>query len=235
MGGAVVARVPHDGAGSHQHDDGGPGQRTSGDHSNSRGSSRPQAPWDYGPRGLTKQGRVAFNSHTATLWAGHVLVTSVSVSKTDGQVVSNPSVIYTSSNALVASVDSTGKVHAHIAGQGTISAAVGSITDELAVTVLWPPVTRVFFADDSLGAFVGDTISPWLYVLNADGNWANNATLTFSSSASCIATALSTYQCCERIAGVGAGRAQISVLAARICDNLLFHVVVRLCTYYAGT
>ncbi len=171
--------------------------------------------------------RVAFNSHTATLWAGHVLVTSVSVSKTDGQVVANPSVTYTSSNPLVASVDSTGKVHAHIAGQGTISAAVGSITDELAVTVLWPPVTRVFFADDSLGAFVGDTISPWLYVLNADGNWANNATLTFSSSAPSIATAFSTYQCCVRIAAVGEGRAVITVTAERISDSLLVIVARR--------
>src|SRR5260370_29835062 len=69
MGGAVVARVPHDGAGSHQHDDGGPGQRTGGDHSTSRGSSRPQAPWDYGPRGLTKQGEDFWQSEE-----GHTIV-----------------------------------------------------------------------------------------------------------------------------------------------------------------
>ncbi len=89
------------------------------------------------------------------------------------------------------------------------------------------PVTRVFFADDSLGAFVGDTISPWLYVLNADGNWANNATLTFSSSAPSIATAFSTYQCCVRIAAVGEGRAVITVTAERISDSLLVIVARR--------
>jgi uncharacterized protein YjdB len=171
--------------------------------------------------------RVAFNTHTATLWAGHVLVTSVSVSKTDGQVVANPSVTYTSSNPLVASVDSTGKVHAHIAGEATISAAVGSITDELTVTVLWPPVAQVFFADDSLGTFVGDTISPWLYVLNVDGNWADNATLTFSSSAPSIAKAFSSFRCCVRIAAVGEGRAVITVTAERISDSLLVIVARR--------
>src|SRR6267143_1959176 len=71
--------------------------------------------------------RVVFDVHTAMLWAGHILATSVSVSKTDGQVVANPSVTYASSNPLVASVDSTGKVYAHVAGHATISAAVGSI------------------------------------------------------------------------------------------------------------
>lgn len=165
--------------------------------------------------------RVAFDHHTATLLAGDVLATSVSVFKTNGAVVANPPVTYASSNSLVASVDSTGKVYAHVAGQATISAAVGSITDELTVTVLWPPVTRVAFADDSLVAFVGDTVSPWLYVLNSQGNWATNATLTYSSSAPSIAAVDSSSRCCEvRIATVGEGRAVITVTAERISDSL---------------
>jgi uncharacterized protein YjdB len=172
--------------------------------------------------------RVAFDTDTALLLPGDVLATSVSVSKTDGQVVANPSVTYTSSNPLVASVDSTGKVYSHVAGQATISAAVGSITDELTVTVVWPPVTRVFFADDSIGAFVGDTVSPWLTVLNSQGLWATNATLTYSSSAPSIATADSSSRCCEaRIAAVGEGRAVITVTAERISDSLTVTVKPR--------
>jgi hypothetical protein len=166
--------------------------------------------------------RVAFDRHEALLWAGDVLATSVSVSKTDGAVVANPPVTYTTSNPLVASVDSTGRVSAHVAGQATISAAVGSIADELTVTVVWPPVAQVFFADDSLVAFVGDTVSPWLYVFNVKGLWATNATLTYASSAPSIAASVdSSARCCEvRIAAVAAGRAVITVTAERISDSL---------------
>jgi len=121
-------------------------------------------------------------------------------------------------------------------GQATISAAVGSITDELTVTVVWPPVTRVVFANDSLGAFIGDTISEWLFVLNSDGNWATNASLTYSSSAPRIATvdganpsgcpvATCTFE--PRIAAVGEGRAVITVTAERISDSLLVIVAHR--------
>jgi len=165
--------------------------------------------------------RVTFERHTAALWAPDVLATSVTVSRTDGAVVANPAVTYTSSDPLVASVDSTGTVYAHVAGQAAITAAVGSITDELTVTVLWPPVTQVFFADDSLVAFVGDTISPGLSVLNAKGLWATNATLLYSSSAPSTATAVSSSRCCEvRIAAVAQGRAVITVTAERISDFL---------------
>lgn len=79
---------------------------------------------------------MVFDRPTATLLAGDVLATSVSVFKTDGEVVANPSVTYTSSNPPVASVDSTGKVYTHMAGEAMISAAVGSISDTLDVTVL---------------------------------------------------------------------------------------------------
>ena len=169
---------------------------------------------------------VAFDRHAATLWAGDVLATSVSVSKTDGEVVANPQTTYTSSNPLVASVDSAGKVRAHVAGQATISAAVGSIADALDVTVLWPPVTLVAFRDDSLALFVGDTSTTWATVLDSKGNYATHAPLTYSSSAPGIATMVGgSVFCCEgRIAAVGEGRAIITVTAERISDS--FTVVV---------
>jgi len=175
--------------------------------------------------------RVAFDRHTATLWAGRVLATSVTVSKTNGEVVANPSVTYTSSNSLVASVDSTGKVRAHVAGQATISAAVGSITDTLSVTVLWPPVTVVVFQNDSLVMSVGDTVAPGVIVLNSDGNWPTYATLTYSSSAPSIATVVDSevrvlYKE-GRIAAVGEGRAIITVTAERISDVLAVIVTRR--------
>jgi uncharacterized protein YjdB len=173
--------------------------------------------------------RVAFDRHAATLWAGDVLATSVSVSKTDGEVVASPSLTYTSSNSLVASVDSTGKVHAHVAGQATITAAVGSVRDELDVTVLWPPVSTVVFRDDSLVLSVGDTFTTWVFVLNSKGNYATNAALSYSSSAPSVATVdgvqppgcpVATCSVEPRIAAVGEGRAIITVTAERISDFL---------------
>lgn len=177
--------------------------------------------------------RVSFDQHTATLLAGDILATSVSVFKTDGESVANPRVTYRSSDTLLASVDSTGKVHAHVAGQATISAAVGAITDELHVTVLWPPVREVSFRDDSLGASVGDTVSTWVFVLDSKGNYATHAILTYSSSAPRIATVdgtqplgcpVATCSWEPRIAAVSEGRAIIIVTAERISDSVLVTV-----------
>jgi uncharacterized protein YjdB len=162
--------------------------------------------------------RLAFDRHTATLLAGDVLATSVSVSKANGEVVAKPSVTYISSNSLIASVDSMGKVDAHVAGQATISATVGSIKDTLSVTVLWPPVTQVFFRDDSLVLSVGAGFTTWVTVLNSKGLWATNAPLTYSSSAASIVTVdgggRGSFE--PRIAAVGEGRAMITVTAERI-------------------
>jgi uncharacterized protein YjdB len=159
---------------------------------------------------------VTIDRHTATLWSGDVLATSVTVSKTNGEVVANPSVKYTSSDERVATVDSAGKVYAHVAGQTTISAAVGPIADALSVTVLWPPVAQVVFRDDSLALSVGDTFTTWVTVLNVKGNWATNATLTYTSSAPSVATVDGE----GRVTAVGEGRAVITATAEHISDVL---------------
>jgi uncharacterized protein YjdB len=180
--------------------------------------------------------RVAFDRHAATLLAGDVLATSVSVSRTDGVVVAKPMVVFASSNALVASVDSTGKVYAHVAGQATITAAVGSVRDELNLTVLWPPVTTVVFRDDSLVRSVGDAFTTLVWVINSKGNYATNAPLTYSSSAPSIATVdggnpsgcpVATCNFEPRIAAVGEGRATITVTAEHISDSLVVIVTRR--------
>lgn len=175
--------------------------------------------------------RVVFDRHDATLLAGDVLHTSVSVFKTNGEVVANPPVTYTTSNALVASVDSTGKVRAHSAGQATISAAVGLVTAELNVTVRWPPVTVVAFQNDSLVLSVGDTVAPGVIVLNSQGNWPTYATLTFSSSAPSVASvvdsAVRVLHEEGRVAAVGEGRSRITVTAERITDSLTVIVTRR--------
>ena len=173
--------------------------------------------------------RVTFDRHSATLWAGDILATSVSVSRTDGEVVASALVTYSSSNPVVASVDSVGTIRAHAAGQVTISAAVGSIKDTLDVTVLWPPVKVVVFSDDSLVMSVGDTAAPPVIVLDSRGNWATHATLTFSSSDSSIATAqtsivpgcpVATCSFEGRIAAVREGRTIVTVTAGGISDFL---------------
>jgi uncharacterized protein YjdB len=175
-------------------------------------------------------GRVAFDRDAVTLLAGDVLRTSVTVFKPSGEVVANPPVTYTSSNSQVASVDGDGRVYAHAAGQATISAAVGSITDELTVTVLWPPVTTLVFSRDSIVASIGDTVATQVFALNSKGNWATNATLTYTSSAPSVATVdgnilpgcpVTTCSWEPRIAAVGEGRATITVRAEGLRDTLL--------------
>ena len=174
--------------------------------------------------------RVAFDKDAVTLLASDVLPTSVTAFKPSGEVVANPPVTYKSSNSQVASVDAGGRVYAHVAGQATISAAVGSITDDLTVTVLWPPVTTLVFSRDSLVAVFGDTVATQVFALNSKGNWATNAMLTYTSSAPSVATVdgniipgcpVTTCSWEPRIAAVGEGRAIITVRAEGLRDTLL--------------
>lgn len=174
-----------------------------------------------------KVSSVAFDRQSALLWAGDNLATSVSVSRTDGTVVDNARVTYASSDERVATVDSAGRVYAHQAGQATISASVGSVADTLTVVVVWPPVTTLVFGHDSLVLAVGDTFQEPVIVLNARGNWATYAPLTFSSSDSSIATATEMgFGYFEgRIAAVREGRVTITVMAEHLTDAMT--VIVR--------
>jgi uncharacterized protein YjdB len=173
--------------------------------------------------------RVEFDRHAATLYAGDVLPTSVSVSKTDGEVVAASGVTYASSDSTVATVDSTGTVYTHVAGEALITAAVGSVADTLDVTVTWPPVTVLAFGYDSLTLAVGDTFPDYLTVLNSHGNLPTYATVTFSSSAPSVAAPVdSTVRFGweeGRIAAIGEGRAVITARVGDISDTLAVTVV----------
>jgi hypothetical protein len=60
----------------------------------------------------------------------------------------------------------------------------------------------------------------WIYVLNALGLWASDATVTYSSSAPSVATVQGSLVQ-ARIAGVGVGRSTITATAEGISDSLL--------------
>ena len=138
-----------------------------------------------------------------------------------------PAIRGRSSNPAIASIDSTGKVRAHIAGHATISAFLGSITDTLGVTVVWPPVSQVFFREDSLVLSVGQTFTTLATVLNSKGLWATNAVLTYASSAPGVATVegggAASFE--PRIAAVSEGRTLVTVTAEHVSDVLPVIVV----------
>jgi uncharacterized protein YjdB len=164
--------------------------------------------------------RVTLDRHAATLWYGDVLATSVSVFRADGEVVANPRVTYISSDSLVASVDSTGKVYAHVAGRATITAALGSVKDTLNVTVLWAPLRTLVFRDNSLELYVGDTFTSWVWAYDIKGNVAIHTPLTYSSSAPGIATVDEPWWGMPRIVAVAEGQAAITVRAEGFSDVL---------------
>jgi uncharacterized protein YjdB len=89
-------------------------------------------------------------------------------------------------------------------------------------------VTALVFNDDSLVAFVGDTITTTIVVLNARGNVATNAALTFSSSAPSVARVVEQSYCCYgRVAVIGEGRATITVTTEGLRDSLQLVVAPR--------
>src|SRR5687768_14833584 len=86
---------------------------------------------------------VAFDTDAITMLIDDEVTTNLTVSNSRGETVSNPTVTYSSSAGFIASVDNTGKVRAVSAGTATITAMAGSVSDQLQVTVNWPPVESV--------------------------------------------------------------------------------------------
>src|SRR6476661_7451214 len=88
---------------------------------------------------------VAFATHSASMVADDALDLAASVTMSDGSVGPQSLIGYASSVPNVATVDSKGTVTAIGAGTTAISAQVGSLRDEVTITVTWAPITTITF------------------------------------------------------------------------------------------
>ncbi|MFL5599547.1 MAG: Ig-like domain-containing protein [Gemmatimonadaceae bacterium] len=131
---------------------------------------------------------VAFATEAASLVADDALALAATVTMSDGSTGPQSLITYSTSDANVASVDSKGAVTAIAAGTSTIAAQVGSLRDELTVTVSWAPITTITLGRDTATLLLDDSLSTSVVVTNSHNKSAPNAVVSYSSSATGVAT-----------------------------------------------
>jgi uncharacterized protein YjdB len=159
---------------------------------------------------------VAFDADAVTLLIDDSVATHLTVTNSAGATVNSPTVSYSSSAGYIASVDNAGKVKAVAAGTATITATTGNVSDQLHVTVNWPPVQSVDLGIANPDVFVEDTVPTTITVLNSKGNPATNAPTTYTTSDPAVAT----VDALGRIAGVGSGSATITATSEGVSDQV---------------
>jgi alpha-tubulin suppressor-like RCC1 family protein len=159
---------------------------------------------------------VEFDIDAVTLLIDDEVSTQVVVRNSNGETVTDQTVSYRSSAGFIASVDATGTIRAVAAGTATITAKVGNVTDQVSVTVNWPPVQNVDLGLANPDLFVEDTTPTTITVLNSKGNPASNAAVIYTTSDASIAT----VDALGRIVGVGDGSATITATAEGISDQV---------------
>lgn len=165
---------------------------------------------------------LAFNAESATLFADDTLSIGATLTMSDGSTTGTSSLVsYSSSAPAVATVSSKGVVTALSAGLATISAHVGGLHDELAVTVLWPPITGVAFGRDTATLLLDDSLSTIVAVTNSHAKPASNAVVAYSTSAPGVATVDAT----GRIRTFATGSATITATVENLHADINVRVV----------
>ena len=164
---------------------------------------------------------VAFATDAASLVADDALPFAATVTMSDGSIGGQSLVSYSSSVPAVATVDSKGVVTALAAGTTTISAQVGSLHDELAVTVTWAPITTIAFGRDTATLLLDDSLSTSVVVTNSHNKTAPNAVVTYSSSSTDVAT----VDANGRIRTFATGAATITATVENLHSNINITVV----------
>lgn len=159
---------------------------------------------------------VAFDIDAVTMLTEDSVSTHVTVTNSLGETVASPNVTFSSSAGYIASVDATGKVRAVAPGTATITASVGTVKDQLQVTVNWPPVESVDLQIADAAVFVDDTVPTTIAVINSKDKPATNASVTYTTSAPTVAT----VDAIGRVTGVGNGTAIITATAEGLSDAI---------------
>ncbi|MBR5420132.1 MAG: Ig-like domain-containing protein [Lachnospiraceae bacterium] len=114
---------------------------------------------------------------------------SVTVTDTNGNSMSNPSLSFTSSNANVVTVSDTGLMKAVANGSATVTVKCGSISKSCAVTVAIPQVVGTVTVTPASKTFteIGAKQQLTVTVKDTEGNTITAPVLSFSSSAPAVA------------------------------------------------
>jgi alpha-tubulin suppressor-like RCC1 family protein len=164
---------------------------------------------------------VAFATHAASIVADDSLALAASLTMSNGSPGTQSLIAYSTSAPAVATVDGKGMVTAIAAGTSTISAQVGSLHDEVAVTVSWAPITTITFGRDTATLLLDDSLSTSVVVTNSHNKPSPNAVVTYSSSSAGVAT----VDANGRIRTFATGLATITATVENLHSNINVNVV----------
>jgi uncharacterized protein YjdB len=151
---------------------------------------------------------VVINAASTTLEVGRTQQLTALVTADPG--VTPQAVTWTSSNAAIASVSSSGLISAVSAGQVTITASCEGRTTSFSLAVVRPPVATVTLAPASIDLRVGQTSAITATVRDASGTVLTDRTVAWSTSNSSIATIGSSGTTSGTVTAVSPGSATIT-------------------------
>ena len=119
---------------------------------------------------------------------GNTTQMSAVLKDASGNTVTGQSVSWTSADATVANVSSSGLITLKKQGSTTVTAADGSITASVTVTVTAPPVAAIALSPTTVTGVPGNTSTLSAVPEDASGNTVSGVTLAWSSSNTAVAT-----------------------------------------------
>lgn len=131
---------------------------------------------------------IELSSSTLALRVGQESQLRATVKDAQGGVLSGAPVDWKSSNTGVATVSNEGLVHGVAPGTATITATSGTVSDNATVTVSPVPANAVVVSPGEATRFVGETVQLSATVTDANGDPLSGRPISWSSSASGVAT-----------------------------------------------
>src|SRR5437016_2111344 len=141
-----------------------------------------------------------------SLLVGAAVQLTATTADSAGNVLSGRSISWSTSNATVASVSSSGLVTSVAQGSASITATSEGKSTAVPVTVTTVPVASLQVSPASANMFVGQTLSLTATPKDAAGNTLTGRPVTWASSSPSVATVSNTGQ----VAGVTQGSATIT-------------------------
>jgi uncharacterized protein YjdB len=154
---------------------------------------------------------VTVSPPTLALTQGETGPLSATVVDVTGATVSNPTVVWSSKDPAIATVDpNTGVVTAVAVGNTTIEASSGGKTGSSSVTVGPPPIVSVTVAPPTSTVTAGQVVQLTATVTDAIGNSVTSSTVTWTTDDAEIADPTSTGNLTANVSTSKAGTATIT-------------------------
>ncbi|HJR63395.1 MAG TPA: Ig-like domain-containing protein [Gemmatimonadaceae bacterium] len=158
------------------------------------------------PTAVSPVGSIEVTPPEAQLGVGAALPLSATVKDEQGNVMEGRTLVWTTSNADVATVSSTGLVTAHSLGTAQIAASAGGESGISTVTVALARVNSVVVLPNEADTRVGTAVQLRAVALDASNNELSGRAFVWTTSNATVATVDES----GRVSGVSAGTVTIS-------------------------